>query len=137
MSYTKRAYDLIHTSLINKWADKIANYLCEPTSDDLKKIKKNLEDAPSEILYLEQHLAFSERIEETEILSNTVELFARRYEERGHFFHPLDFFSTNSVITFDLPRNIDDVIENTLAKAMDECKDFKELEERVERGCRW
>lgn len=137
MSYTKRAYDLIHTSLINKWADKIANYLSEPTSEDLMKIKKNLEDAPGEILYLEQHLALSKRIGETEILSNTVELFARRYEQNGNFFHPLDFFSTISVRAFDLPHNIDDVIENTLAKAMDECKDFKELEERVEKGCRW
>lgn len=138
MSYIKRAYDLIHTETINYWAFRIAE-TDERITDDIKReLKNELWQDDNIIVYLEQLKDLcGYTMHDYSILNDTLELFGKRVLNNEFISSQIHLLPDFIVSKHNLPKNLDDIIDDRFYIDMKLCKSFEDLEERVERSNAW
>lgn len=137
MSYIKRAYDLIHTETVNYWAYRIAE-TDERITDDIKReLKNELWQDDKIIVYLEQLKELCMYDLGGNLLEDALELFGKRVLNNEFISSQIHLFPDKTVSAFNLPKDIDDVIDDRFYDSMRLCKSFEDLEKRVERSNEW
>lgn len=137
MSYIKRAYDLIHTETVNYWAYRIAE-TDERITDDIKReLKNELWQDDEIIVYLEQLKELCMYDFGGNLLEDALELFGKRVLNNEFISSQIHLFTDKTVSAFNLPKDIDDVIDDRFCDNMRLCKSFEDLEKRVERSNEW